>query len=91
MLCKCEIYRLPNYHRRKTPNSRYVNGFTDSHDWETLGSVYNVGEECVKILEELKKKGLEVDGNLRKEDGGNHRKSKKRSSPSASTDTKEAN
>lgn len=61
----------------------------DSHDWETLGSVYDVGEECVKILEDLKSKGLEVDGNLRKEDGGNHRKSKKRSNPSASTDMKE--
>lgn len=56
----------------------------DSHDWETLGSVYGIGEECVKILEELKGKGLEVDGNLRKNDGGKHRKSKKRDSASLS-------
>lgn len=50
----------------------------DSHDWETLGSVYGIGEECVKILENLREKGLEVDGNLRKNDGGQHRKSRKR-------------
>lgn len=56
----------------------------DSHDWETLGSVYGIGDECVQILEKLREKGLEVDGNLRKEDGGKHRKSKKRGSPTPS-------
>ena len=68
----------------------------DAHDWETLGSAYGVGEECVRILEDLREKGLTIDENLRKNDGGQHRKSKKRNSanmqtlPSSSSDSKQS-
>ena len=50
----------------------------NAHDWETLGSVYGIGEECVSILKGLKEKGLDVDDNLTSENAGQHRKSKKR-------------
>ena len=58
----------------------------NSHDWETLGDAYGVGGECVQILEKLREQGLETDGNLRKEDGGKHRKSKKRANSTPSSE-----
>ena len=45
---------------------------------EIDASAYGIEKECVTILEELKKKGLDVDDNIRKTDSGTHRKNKKR-------------
>ena len=50
----------------------------NAHNWESLASAYGIEKECVTILEELKKKGLDVDDNIRKTDSGTHRKNKKR-------------
>ena len=62
-----------------------------SSSWEALASAYGIGEECIAILEDLRKKGLEIDENLRKEDGGTHRKNKKRASRSeAKTEEKKS-
>lgn len=60
---------------QSTPEGTIVH---NAHDWETLGSVYGIGEECISILKGLKEKGLEVDDNLTIENAGKHRKSKKR-------------
>lgn len=73
---KYTAFRIITEGKHQTLESSMV--LHDSHDWETLGSVYGIGEECTKILEELKGKGLDVDDNLHKDDGGKHRKSKKR-------------
>ena len=50
----------------------------NAHDWETLGSAYGVGDDCVSYLEDIRSHGLEVDSNIRTTDVKVHRKNQKR-------------
>ena len=84
---KYTAFRIITEGKHQTePSSEIVH---NAHDWETLASAYGISEECVKILEELKEKNLEVDGNIRASDMGAHRTSKKRVQKSESDSDKD--
>ena len=78
---KYTMYRIITEGKHQTEEG--AEQLHNAHDWETLGNAYGSGEECTRILEDLQGKGLETDQNLHANDGGKHRKSRKRQSPNS--------